>query len=144
MCLSAPIGTGGDNIGSNGCLECLKRGETLLITQLVVERHRQTPAIQITGKIQQVHLEMGATVTGHRRPYTYIGDAGPGPAIYLGTDQIHPGQRHMATLELDIGRRRIQLTPQLLPMQHPPGNLKRPPLLRQSRHWQAPHVLVYY
>ena len=43
--LNAPMGTGGSNIGSNSRLQCLKGGETLLIAQLVVESHRQTPAI---------------------------------------------------------------------------------------------------
>ena len=45
------LGTGGGNIRIDRRLQRLQGGETLLFTQLVVENHRQTPVIQIAGKI---------------------------------------------------------------------------------------------
>ncbi|MNL83328.1 hypothetical protein D3C87_2109440 [compost metagenome] len=57
------MGTGGGDIRIDRRLQRLQGGETLLITQLVVERHRQTPAIQITGKIQKVYFQVGTAIT---------------------------------------------------------------------------------
>ncbi len=45
------MGTGGGDIRIDRRLKRLQRGKTLLFTQLVVENHRQTPVIQVAGKI---------------------------------------------------------------------------------------------
>src|SRR3990167_7531241 len=70
---------------------------------------------------------MGLPITFYRWPHTNIGDPRLLHASQLDADQIHAGQRHAATLELDIGGWRPELAPELLPVQNPPGNLKRPP-----------------
>mgnify|MGYP001603742889 CR=1 FL=1 len=61
--LLAPMGTGGGDIRIDRRLQRLQRGETLLITQLLVESHRQTPAIEITGKIQNMYFQVGTAIT---------------------------------------------------------------------------------
>ena len=92
----------------------------------MVESHRETPAIQIAGKIQKVHFQMGAAVTGNAGAHADIGDARLNHAIDFTAHQIHAGQRHLAPLELDIGRRRIELAAELLSVQDAPGDAKRP------------------
>src|SRR3989338_10610270 len=75
-----------------------------------------------------MHFQMSAAITGHARAHTNVGHTRPGLAVYLGAEQVH-------ALELHPGSRRIQLTPQFLPVQHPSGNLERPPeqVLRQGK-----------
>jgi hypothetical protein len=55
--------TGGGDIRIDRRLQRLQGGETLLFTQLVVENHRQTPVIQITGKIQKMNFQVGFAIT---------------------------------------------------------------------------------
>ncbi|MNR49949.1 hypothetical protein D3C85_1694000 [compost metagenome] len=57
------MGTGGGDIRIDRRLQRLQGGETLLITQLVVEFHRQTPAIEIAGKIQKMYFQVGFAIT---------------------------------------------------------------------------------
>ena len=121
------MGTCGGDIRIDRRLERLQRGEALLVAQLVVELHRKAPAIQITGKIQQMHFQVSAAVAGNGRPHADIGDTGPHLAIYLCADQVNPAERHATTLELYVGSRCTQLPGQLLPMQHSPTNAEWPP-----------------
>ncbi|KID12006.1 hypothetical protein P279_30870, partial [Rhodobacteraceae bacterium PD-2] len=100
-------------------------GETLLFTQLLVENHRQTPVIQITGKIQKVNFQVGLAITCNRGPDTYIGDSRPRLAVDIDAHQVNPGQRHTTALELHVGSWRTQLARQLLAVQYPPGNTER-------------------
>ncbi|RMT42985.1 hypothetical protein ALP46_05429 [Pseudomonas amygdali pv. myricae] len=97
----------------------------MLITQLVVESHRQTPVVKVAGKIQKVHLKVGTAITRYRRAHTDVGDPRPGFAIDFRADQVNPAQRHTTTLELHIGGGRTQLTRQLLTMQYPSSDLER-------------------
>ena len=92
----------------------------------MVESHRETPAIQIAGKIQKMHFQMGAAVTGNAGAHADIGDARLNHTIDFAAHQVNPGQRHLAPLELDVGSGRIELAAELLPVQHPPGDAKRP------------------
>ena len=119
------MGTGGGDVRIDRRLERLQGGESLLIAQLVVENHGQTPVIEITGKIQQVHFQVGTAIPRNRRPHADIGDTRPRLAVDLDADQVNPGQRHTTALELHIGGRRAQLARQLLAMQHPSGNAER-------------------
>src|SRR3989338_1219330 len=82
-----------------------------------------------------MHFQMSATITGHARAHTNVGHTRPGLAVNLGADQVHALERHPLALELHIGSRRIQLTPKLLPVQHPSGYLERSPeqVLRQGK-----------
>ncbi len=120
------MGTCGGDIRIDRRLERLQGGEALLFAQLVVEFHRQAPAIQITGEIQQMHFQVGAAVTGNGRAHADVGDTWPHLAVDLGTDQVDPAQRHTTTLELYVGGGRTQLPCQLLPVQYPSTNLERP------------------
>lgn len=120
-----PMGTGGGDVRIDRRLERLQRGKTLLITQFVVESHRKTPAIKVAGKIQKVHLKVGAAVTGDGRTHANVGDARPGLAIDLRADQIDSAQWHATTLELHVGGGRTQLARQLLAVQNPSGDLER-------------------
>ncbi len=74
-----------------------------------------------------MHFEVGFAITLNRWPHADIGDAWPGLAVDVDIDQVNPGQRHATALELYVGRGRTQLARQLLAVQHPPGNLERPP-----------------
>lgn len=71
------IGSGGGDIRIDRRLQRLKGGETLLITQLVVEYHRQTPAIEVTGKVQQMYFQVGTAITCNGWPHAYVGDSRP-------------------------------------------------------------------
>src|ERR1700712_4093836 len=119
------MGTGGSDVRIYRRLKCLKGGKALLITQLLVEYHRQTPAIDIAGKIQKVNLQVGASIARHAGTHANVGDARPYLAVNLRADQIDTGQWHATTFELYVGRGRTQLTRQLLAMQHAAGYLER-------------------
>ena len=118
-------GTGGGDIRIDRRLKRLQRGETLLFTQLLVENHRHTPVIQITGKIQKVNFQVGLAITCNRGPNAYIGDSRPRLAVDVDAHQVNPGQRHTTALELHVGGWRAQLARQLLAVQYPPGNAER-------------------
>jgi hypothetical protein len=90
-----------------------------------VENHRQTPVIQITGKIQKVNFQVGLAITCNRGSDAYIGDSRPRLAVNVDTHQVNPGQRYTTALELHVGGWRAQLARQLLAMQYPPGNAER-------------------
>lgn len=57
------MGTCGGDIRIDRRLQRLQGGESLLFTQLVVEFHRQTPTIEIAGKIQKMYFQVGFAIT---------------------------------------------------------------------------------
>lgn len=67
-------------------------------------------------------FKVGFAITLYRGPHADIGDAGPGFAVDIDIHQIHPGERHATTLELNVGSGRTQLPGQFLAMQHATGN----------------------
>lgn len=73
-----------------------------------------------------MNLEMGFAIPLDRGAHTDIGDAGPGLAVDIDIDQVHPGQWNTTTLELNVGRGGTQLARQLLAVQDPPGDTERP------------------
>src|SRR6195952_5619040 len=119
------MGTGGSDVRIYRRLKCLKGGEALLFTQLLVEYHRQTPAIDIAGKIQKVNLKVRASIARHGRSYANVGDAGPHLVVDFGADQVDPGQWYAATLELHVGGGCTQLTGELLAMQDTARDFER-------------------
>lgn len=72
-----PVGTGGGDIRIDRRLKRLKRGETLLITQLVVKHHGQAPAVKIAGKIQKMHFEVRTAITCNSWTHTNVRNAWP-------------------------------------------------------------------
>ncbi len=72
-----------------------------------------------------MYLEVRAAVTGHGRAHPDVADTRPGLAVDLDAGQVHPGQRHAAPLELDVGGGRAELAGQLLAVQHAPGDAIR-------------------
>src|SRR5690606_20365531 len=66
--LAKPVGPGGGDVRVDRRLQRLQGGETLLITQLVVEFHRQTLAIEIASVFQQMHFQVRAAIARHGRP----------------------------------------------------------------------------
>lgn len=117
--------TCGGDIRIDRRLQRLQGGKSLLFTQLVVELHRQAPAVKVAGIIQQMNLQMRAPITGNGGTHADIADTRPGLAVDLDAGQVDPGQRHAAALELDVGGRCAELAGQLLAMQHAAGDVVR-------------------
>lgn len=73
--------TCGGDIRIDRRLQRLQGGESLLFTQLVVELHRQTPAIQVAGKIQKMNFQVRAPITGNGGTHANIAHTRPGLAV---------------------------------------------------------------
>ena len=137
--------TGVGNIAGDGLGKGVQIGIFFFVAQLVQKVHAQMLAVNIPGKIENVHFQRQLALVVDGRAHAQAGHAAHralSQSVYL--HHADAGQRRLVVFHLDIGGGEAQSAANLVAMQHPAADRIRPTQqLRRQLHIAAGQRLAH-